>query len=153
MIGIDFVSPLTPKAEDGSNYILAISDYFTKLAEALQMCLNCCCCTLQGITAHNVNYLQKWILCWYITYVYQVFMRMGIPQVVVSDQKGEFNNTLDDELATLLGISRRLTTPYHPQENVLNTTVIHLMAKCAMILYMYLQHYVHVHVLHECPVP
>ena len=42
-------------------------------------------------------------------------MRMGIPQVVVSDQGREFNNALNDELAVTLGISRRLTTPYHPQ--------------------------------------
>lgn len=42
-------------------------------------------------------------------------MRMGIPQVVVSDQGKEFNNELDSELANILGISRRLTTPYHPQ--------------------------------------
>ena len=51
----------------------------------------------------------------YITPSVQVFMRMGIPQVVVSDQGREFNNALDDELAALLGITRRLTTPYHPQ--------------------------------------
>ena len=45
----------------------------------------------------------------------QVFMRMGLPQVVVSDQGREFNNNLDSELAKCLGITRRLTTPYHPQ--------------------------------------
>ena len=51
----------------------------------------------------------------YNIYTLQVFMRMGIPQVVVSDQGREFNNALNDELAKTLGISRRLTTPYHPQ--------------------------------------
>ena len=45
----------------------------------------------------------------------QVFMRMGLPQVVVSDQGREFSNNLDSELAKCLGITRRLTTPYHPQ--------------------------------------
>ena len=35
MIGIDFVGPLSPEAADGSTYILTISDYFTKWAEAL----------------------------------------------------------------------------------------------------------------------
>lgn len=35
MLGIDFVGPLTPEAEDGSRYILTISDYFTKWVEAL----------------------------------------------------------------------------------------------------------------------
>ncbi len=42
-------------------------------------------------------------------------MRMGIPQVVLSDNGQEFNNELDNTLASLLGIDRRLTTPYHPQ--------------------------------------
>ena len=47
-------------------------------------------------------------------------MRFGIPQVVTSDQSREFNNVLDRSLATNLGITRRLTTPYHPQANVLD---------------------------------
>ena len=32
---IDFVGPLTPPAEDGSRYILTLSDYFTKWVEAV----------------------------------------------------------------------------------------------------------------------
>ena len=35
MIGIDFVGPLSPTADDGSCYILTISDYFTKWVEAI----------------------------------------------------------------------------------------------------------------------
>ena len=35
MLGIDFMGPLTPEAEDGSQYILTISDYFTKWVEAI----------------------------------------------------------------------------------------------------------------------
>ena len=34
-IGIDFVGPLTPPASDGSQYILTLSDYFTKCVEAI----------------------------------------------------------------------------------------------------------------------
>ena len=34
-IGIDFIGPLTPVAQDGSQYILTISDYFTKWVEAV----------------------------------------------------------------------------------------------------------------------
>lgn len=99
MIGIDFVGPLTPEAEGGSNYILTISDCFTKWVEALP--------TLQTnvpqlLLLHSSRYncsqpklLTILILCWYIAYVYQVFMRMGISQVMFSDQGGEFNNKLD----------------------------------------------------------
>ncbi len=42
-------------------------------------------------------------------------MRIGLPQVIISDQGREFYNQLDDSMAELLGIKRRLTTPYHPK--------------------------------------
>ena len=42
-------------------------------------------------------------------------MRMGLPQVIVSDQGREFYNQLDSSLEGLLGIKWKLTTPYHPQ--------------------------------------
>ena len=35
MIGIDFVGPVSPIAEDGSRFILTITDYFTKWSEAV----------------------------------------------------------------------------------------------------------------------
>ena len=35
MIGMDFIGPLTPRAKDGSRYILILSDYFTKWVEAI----------------------------------------------------------------------------------------------------------------------
>ena len=35
MIGMDFIGPLTPRAKDGSRYILTLSDYFTKWVEAI----------------------------------------------------------------------------------------------------------------------
>ena len=35
MIGIDFIGPLSPEADDGSHYILTLSDYFTKWVEAV----------------------------------------------------------------------------------------------------------------------
>ncbi len=34
-LGIDFIGPLSPPGEDGSRYILTISNYFTKLVEAV----------------------------------------------------------------------------------------------------------------------
>ena len=35
MIGIDFIGPVSPEAEDGSKYIFNVSDYFTKWVEAI----------------------------------------------------------------------------------------------------------------------
>ena len=45
----------------------------------------------------------------------QLFMRMGLPQVVTTDQGREFNNHLNKEMMTALNINHRLTTAYHPQ--------------------------------------
>ena len=42
-------------------------------------------------------------------------MRMGLPQVLTSDQGKEFVNQLNDELMDALGITHHLTTAYHPQ--------------------------------------
>ena len=42
-------------------------------------------------------------------------MRMGLPCVLLSDNGSEFCNELNNQLAKMLGIKRRLTTPYHPQ--------------------------------------
>ena len=35
MVGIDFVGPISPAADDGSEYILTATDYFTKWCEAV----------------------------------------------------------------------------------------------------------------------
>ena len=35
MIGIDFIGPISPEADDGSHYILTLSDYFTKWVEVV----------------------------------------------------------------------------------------------------------------------
>ena len=35
MVGIDFVGPISPEAEDGSKFILTTTDYFTKWCEAV----------------------------------------------------------------------------------------------------------------------
>lgn len=36
-IGIDFIGPINPTSSDGNNYILTISDYFTKFTEAVPL--------------------------------------------------------------------------------------------------------------------
>ena len=47
--------------------------------------------------------------CW------QIFMRMGFPRLLTSDQGGEFKSDLDREMMKILGIKHHFTTPYHPQ--------------------------------------
>eukprot|EP00731_Ephydatia_muelleri_P011145 Em0006g39a len=98
MIGIDFIGPISPPGEDGSQYILTISDYFTKWVEAIP--------TPDKTATTVANCLFK------------IFMRMGLPRVILSDNGSEFCNKLNDKLAEILGVKRRLTTPYHPQVGI-----------------------------------
>eukprot|EP00731_Ephydatia_muelleri_P004623 Em0002g799a len=113
MIGIDFIGPISPPGEDGSQYILIISDYFTKWVEAIP--------TPDKTATTVANCLFK------------IFMRMGLPRVMLSDNGSEFCNKLNDKLAEILGVKRRLTTPYHPQANGLderyNQTLQNMLAK------------------------
>ena len=115
-IGINFVGPISSTGDDGSRYVLTIADYFTKWVEAIA--------TPDKTSATVSSALFKvrelnHILCiqvyihFYISL--QLFMRMGLPQVIISDNGREFNNDLDKKISDLLGIKRRLTTPYHPQ--------------------------------------
>ena len=50
-------------------------------------------------------------------------MRMELPHVVLSDNGSEFCNEINDNLAEMLGIKRKLTTPYHPQVCCMNVIV------------------------------
>ena len=55
-------------------------------------------------------------LCDTCTYsITQIFMRMGLPKVITTDNGTEFKNDLNKHLMELLGIEQRFTTAYHPQ--------------------------------------
>ena len=45
----------------------------------------------------------------------QIFMRMGLPKIITTDNGTEFKNELNKHLMDLLGIDHWLTTAYHPQ--------------------------------------
>ena len=46
---------------------------------------------------------------------YLIFMKMGLPAVITTDQGSEFKNQLDDEMMKILNIGHHLITAYHPQ--------------------------------------
>lgn len=119
MVGIDFVGPVSPVAEDGSRFILTITDYFTKWADAIATPDKSASSVATALFKVLFIFLIVVVLsftCFIVTFT-QLFMRMGIPRVILSDNGREFDNNLDSALADLLGLERRLTTPYHPQVN------------------------------------
>jgi transposase InsO family protein len=46
-----------------------------------------------------------------------VFVRLGLPQEVLSDQGSNFTSKLMEKVAELLQITQMKTSPYHPQTN------------------------------------
>ena len=44
-------------------------------------------------------------------------LRFGLPDKILHDQGGEFENDLFKKVAKLCGVKRIRTTPYHPQTN------------------------------------
>jgi hypothetical protein len=99
-VGIDFVGPIHPTSAKGNRFILTLSDYFTKWVEAIPL-----------PTKGSLGVAQS---------LYKVFMRMGLPKLLTSDQGREFRNGLDKQIMELLNIKRHFITPYHPQANGLD---------------------------------
>ena len=62
-------------------------------------------------------------------------MRMGLPQIIVSDNGGEFNNGLEQHLNQLLGIKHRLTTPYHPQVSYITHSMWEGYCCCSSVMF------------------
>uniref|UniRef100_A0A1X7TKA8 Integrase catalytic domain-containing protein n=1 Tax=Amphimedon queenslandica TaxID=400682 RepID=A0A1X7TKA8_AMPQE len=98
-IGIDFIGPLKV-SQKGNRLILTLSDYCTKWVEAIGT-----------TTKEAINVANS---------LFKIFMRMGLPHVVTSDQGGEFVNNLNNELMKCLRIRHHLTIAYHPQANGLD---------------------------------
>ena len=50
----------------------------------------------------------------------QLFMIMGVPEVMMTDQGKKFHNQVNAELMKVFRIDHRMTTTYHPQANGLD---------------------------------
>ena len=123
MIGIDFIGPISPEAENGSKYILTGSDYFTKWEEAIP--------TINNYTTTVSTALFKARINTPITQLhsFQILMCIGLPRVVVTNNGREFDNKRNDEICKRLGIKRRFITTYHPQVGTQDVTCIIMIAQ------------------------
>ena len=113
MWGMDFVGPLS-LSSGGNRYLLVVSDYFTKWAEAIPLPDQKASTTARAL-------------------VNTVILRFGMPLTIHSDQGRNFESTVIKEVCNLLGITRTRTTPYHPQGDGLverlNRTLINALSK------------------------
>lgn len=95
-IHMDLVGPLPPS--NNFQYILTIIDRFTRWPEAIP------------IVDMKTTTVMK-------AFIENYIARYGVPLEITTDQGGQFESNLADELNKLLGSHRTRTTSYHPQAN------------------------------------
>ena len=99
-VAMDILGPL-PTTES-HKYVLVISDYFTKWAEALPL----------------LNMEAGTVAKEFIRHFVCLF---GAPSYLYTDQGRNFDSKLIKEMCRLLGITKTRTTAYHPQSDGLRS--------------------------------
>ena len=94
---MDLVGPL-PKTESGMEYILVVTDYFTRWVKAY---------AIPDKTALTVA--DK--------FVTEFVCRYGLPQQIHSDQGREFTSNIFKEMCILLDVKKTRTCPYRPSSD------------------------------------
>ena len=106
------MGPMT-ETKRGNRYLIVVSDYFTRWAEAYP------------VPNHTAAVIADKI-------VEEFLFRMGIPHQIHTDQGSEFDSELIKEVCRLLRVNKTRTTPYHPQSDGLveraNRTIGKMMA-------------------------
>jgi transposase InsO family protein len=92
---MDVLGPL-PMTARGNQYIMVMSDHFTKWVEAVPM-LN-----------QRAETVAK-------AFVNEVVTRHGVPSKLLPDQGRNFEADLMKQVFSLLGVRKLRTSPYHPQ--------------------------------------
>ncbi|XP_030840557.1 uncharacterized protein LOC100889000 isoform X3 [Strongylocentrotus purpuratus] len=95
-IGVDLIGPLKETGR-GHKYIVTLTDYFSKWAEA----------------APIPNKEAKTIA----QFLHQVMLRFGFVDRLITDQGREFNNELVTSLLKFSGTRHCVSSAYHPQTN------------------------------------
>ncbi|XP_071486350.1 uncharacterized protein [Diadema antillarum] len=96
-VAIDLIGPIDPITERGNRYILTLVDYATRYPEAV---------ALRSIETERIAEA-----------LLEIFSRLGLPEEILSDRGAQFTSELMKEIARLLSVKQRMTTPYHPMFN------------------------------------
>jgi hypothetical protein len=96
-ISIDFVGPL-PRSKKGNEYMLTVSDCFTRWLEAFP-----CCRTNAQVVVDKL--------------ITEIFPRFGVCDQIHSDRGTQFLSDLVSEVVATLGIRQSSTPSYNPKSN------------------------------------
>ena len=96
--GIDYVGKVHPNSSRGMTYIVVVTEYLTKWAEAKTVKID--------TTAHTVTFTSE-----------NIISRFGCPKILVSDRGTHFLNDLIAAITRRFQINHRKTMSYHPQTN------------------------------------
>jgi hypothetical protein len=96
--GMDMIGKINPPSSKGHQYILAITDYFTKWVEVIPM---------KSVTSKDVvNFIKE-----------HVIHMFGIPQTITTDGGSIFISEEFRKFAVELGINLIRSSPYYAQAN------------------------------------
>jgi hypothetical protein len=96
--GMDMIGKINPPFSKGHQYILAITDYFTKWVEAIPM---------KTVTSKDVlNFIKE-----------HVIHRFGIPQTIMTDGGSVFISEEFKKFTADVGIKLIRSSPYYAQAN------------------------------------
>ena len=96
-VHVDLSGPY-PESKNGNKYLVIAVDRLTGYV------------VVDALPSKDSEVVGWWI-------IRNIFVRFGFVNVKITDNGGEFVNSLNSELQKLLGFSHRLITPYHPQAN------------------------------------
>ena len=94
---MDILSPL-PETSNHNKYLLIVGDYFSKWTKAYP---------IKDMEAQTVGRILT----------NEFITRYRVPEILHTDQSGNFESILIKELCQILGITKTRTTPYHPQSD------------------------------------
>ena len=114
VIGMDFLGPIKPESLNGNQYILVMTDSFSKWTEVV---------ALPNQTAETTcRALMDKIILYH-----------GPPKIIVTDRGANFTSRLFNGLCKELKTKHKTTTAYHPQSNGMterfNKTVVEMIRK------------------------
>jgi len=97
IVAVDLVGPM-PMSTRGNNWILVLTDHFTRWADAL---------AIPDASAPTVaRALDQHVFCYF-----------RLPEQIHTDQGAQFQSQLIKVLCRVWGVNQSRTTPYHPQVN------------------------------------